>query len=90
MHLSWHLSQADVAERERAGMVTLERNVAFPGAPEIRIQRKLARLDPGLPIRTPQLVFEQLESVQPVFNVCAFRKDSCPVPFTDPPQMPLR
>ena len=52
-------------------MVALDPEVPAFRAAEVGIGRELARFHLGFPVRAPELVFEQLEAVQPVFDVCA-------------------
>src|SRR3954465_13686945 len=78
------LSNADVAKRKRAVMVPLERDVPLLGAAVIRPVLELAGLHLGFPVRTPQLVFDGLDSIEPVLDVRALREDARLIPLADP------
>src|SRR5438093_12921011 len=78
---SSYLANAHVADREHAIVVPLNANVAAPRPPVVPIRGKLARLDLRFPIGTPQLVLEQLLSVEPMLDVRASRHDPGRVPF---------
>src|SRR3954452_10465845 len=78
------LSNADVAKRKRAVVVSLERDVPLLCAAVIRPVLELAGLHLGFPVRTPQLVFEGLGPIEPVLDVRALREDARLIPLTDP------
>src|SRR5262245_702571 len=77
------LSDADIPERQRAGMVTLQRKITVPGAAKIRIRTELTGFHFCFPVRTPQLELEKLYSVEPVFHMCATRYNACVIPLAD-------
>ena len=74
-------SDASIAKGQRAGVVALQRDVSALGAAEIRIHRELAGLDFRFPIGAPELVLEQLETVQPVLDVRACGDNARCVPL---------
>src|ERR1017187_386051 len=75
------LADPDIAERQRTVVVALDADVPSARPAIIRPGGELAQLDLRLPIRTAQLVFEQLRPVEPVLDVGSSHDDPRRVPF---------
>src|SRR6185503_18467602 len=82
-HHSWEFSNANVSDGQLSGVVALQGNMSLLRASVFRPNTELARLDFGLPIRTPQLVLEELEAVQPMLDVRALGDDASGIPLAN-------
>src|SRR5258708_34146346 len=83
------LADADVAERQHAGVIALQSDVTRFRAAELRPCVELGRRDLRFPVRAPQFVLDDLEVVQPMLHVRAFGDDARLVPFPDGLQVSL-
>src|SRR5439155_23723862 len=77
---SWQHSNFDVAEGDHVAVI-LESDVSLRVFPKPGIGLELAARDFRIPIRAPQLVFQQLEAVQPVLDVVAGDDEPRRIPF---------
>src|SRR5581483_8373482 len=80
---SAQLADTDVAECQRARMIALQPDVAAPRAAVVRPRGELARLHASGPVRAAKFVFEQLDAVQPVFDMWAPGDNLRRVPLAD-------
>jgi hypothetical protein len=64
-------------------MVALQGEVALARQAVVRPHGELARLDLRLPVRTPELILQEFEAVEPVLDVRAPGDDPRGVPVAD-------
>src|SRR5689334_11016008 len=62
-------SDLDISQCEHPLVISLKREISTMGATVLRPVDELAVLDLGFPVRTPELVLEQLVSIEPVLDV---------------------
>src|SRR5258705_7832766 len=86
---SWQHSNFDVAEGDHVAVI-LESDVSLRVFAEPGIGLELAARDFRIPIRAPQLVFQQLEAVQPVLDVVAGDDEPRRIPFAPGMHVPGR
>src|SRR5215469_12891843 len=77
---SAQLADADVADLERSGVIALDTDQAARGEPIVRVPGELARRHPLLPVVAPEIVLDDLDTVQPVLDVIAADDEACLVP----------
>src|ERR1700744_181749 len=76
------LADLDVSEGNREAVV-LEQNIAVVGFAKVRIDLKLAGGDSRAERSAGEIVFQDSDTVQPVFTVWATDNDAACIPLTD-------